>query len=79
MPKAIPYHELQKLTREQLVAMYDEMALSSPGIHIGLDFVKHEIWRRDQEAQTRTMLRLTWVITVLTAANVVAVLVALAG
>lgn len=74
MTQATTYRELRKLTTDALIAMYDQIATSRP-VHVGLDFVLQEIWRRDQEKQTRTMVLLTWVIAFLTAVN--AVLVAL--
>lgn len=72
MSMATNYGELRKLTIDELVTRYDQIAKNTV---LGLDFYRQEIWRRDQEKQTRTMVILTWVIAFLTAVN--AVLVAL--
>jgi len=74
MSMATKYSELRAMTTEELVRRYDELATH---VDLGLDFYRQEIWRRDQERQTQTMLTLTWVIAALTLVNTIAVVVAL--
>jgi hypothetical protein len=75
------YAKLRRLSREELIELHDmEAAFAQSGVSYYLD----EIWRRDTEEQTKTMVSLTkrmgWIaalILVLTATNVVAVLITL--
>lgn len=55
--------ELQEMPDEELVQHYDHAA----GLTVlGLGFFREELSRRATERQTRTMLRLTWVLVVMT-------------
>ena len=66
------FSELEGMTREELVDRYDRM---STNVSLGLDFVRQEIARRDQDAATRLMLSLTnriwWATAVVTVATLV--------
>jgi hypothetical protein len=75
------YQELRKLNRDELIVRYDALAANTV---VGLDFYREEIARRTHDEQTAEMLsltravwRLTWLITILTIANVVAVILPL--
>ncbi len=71
------YSELSATSKKDLIAEYDRTAQST---QIGLSFLRDELARRALEAESATMLkltvsmrRMTVVITVLTATNVLAV------
>ena len=73
------YAEMSKLSKEDLISLYDQEAQST---HVGLEFIKQEIWRRDSDRLNRSMermtnriQRLTIIITILTVVNVAAVLI----
>lgn len=75
------YESLHRLSRAELVAMYDKQA---PSVLAGVDFFLTEIARRDQAEQTAEVVRLTRqikvmtvVVTVFTIINVVAFVVSL--
>lgn len=75
MPNFNSYAKLRALTLEQLVELYDSRAQHAD---VGIAFVREEISRRETERQTaaitqmtKTMRDLTWIITALTAVNVV--------
>lgn len=55
--------ELRKMPDEELVQHYDKAAGSTV---LGLNFFREELSRRVTERQTRMMLRLTWVLAVMT-------------
>ena len=78
MPSATTLSELRALSREELVQLYDQ---TSTNVVVGLDFLREEIARREVDAQTaeivkmtRHMRNLTYVITALTLLNVLALL-----
>jgi hypothetical protein len=58
---------LQSLTDEELVAQHDQLAASTS---VGISYYLAEIERRRSDRQQQQMLRLTWVVTVLTVVNV---------
>ena len=66
------FAQLEGMTREQLVELYDSM---SQNVAIGLDFVRLEIARRDQDAANGRMLLLTnriwWLTAIVTVATLV--------
>ena len=71
------YKKLREMSIDDLVKLYDRTAISSD---VGVAFIREEIARREAEKQTREIMRatktmrtLTWVITGLTAVNVVLV------
>lgn len=70
------FEELQAMTKEQLIALYNR---KSPSVQTGLGFVRDEIARREADelngrmlALTKQMRDMTTAISVLTVANVVA-------
>jgi hypothetical protein len=67
--------ELRSLSDEELVEQHDKLAATTS---VGISYYLDEIERRRIERQQQQMLRLTWVVTVLTVVNVVAVIVSLA-
>lgn len=73
------YDKLEDMSRDDLMVAYNGLARSTQP---GLNFYREELWRRDlaeiQRASgeaAKTTERLTWVILVLTLANVVLVAV----
>jgi hypothetical protein len=75
VPTFNSYAKLRGLSTEQLVELYDQRAQHAD---VGVAFVREEIARREAEKQTAaiaemtaTMRNLTWVITALTAVNVI--------
>jgi hypothetical protein len=65
------YTELRACSVNDLQASYDRIA---PNVVESLAFFRDEILRREVEAQTDTMRRLTWAITFMTLVNTGAVL-----
>ena len=72
------YAEISRLSKEDLIALYDQKAQST---QVGLEFVKQEIWRRDSDRLNRNIERMTYrihwltiIMTILTVINVAAVL-----
>ncbi len=61
--------ELRNISTEDLVKRHDHAAENTV---VGVDYYLDELSRRDQEAQTRAMLRLTWLIAGMTGVMVVA-------
>ena len=64
------FEELRELSREELIALYDQEAKHVP---LNLNLIKEEIWRRDADESnqrlkqmTSQMRWLTWVITIFT-------------
>lgn len=57
------YAELRGLTMDQLVELYDQ---NTEHVIIGLDYLRQELALREQEAQTGTIVRLTWAIAAMT-------------
>lgn len=81
MARVGTYDELRNKSDEELILLFDA---TTKNTEVGLGFLKDELARRESERQYERMLSLTWqmrwmtiVITVLTAVNVIAVLVAL--
>jgi hypothetical protein len=64
------FSELEKMSDEELRRKHDEIAAHT---QVGLAWYRDEIARRQLAGLTKTLVRLTWVITVLTTANVVLV------
>jgi len=64
--------ELRSLSDEELIEQHDKLAESTM---VGVNYYLAEIERRRIDRQQRQMLRLTWVVTVLTVVNVAAVVV----
>jgi len=64
--------ELRALSDEQLIEQHDQLAKNTV---VGISYYLSELERRQVERQGRLMLRLTWVVTVLTVINVAAVVV----
>ena len=70
---------LRELTDDELISLHDGVAIHTA---VGLTYYLDEIYRRDQDKQTKIMLHytkqmlgLTVVVTVLTVINVIAVIV----
>lgn len=68
--------ELRALNDDRLIEEHDRAAKNT---FVGVDYFLHELERRDRDRHdqgmlevTRTMKRLTWMITALTAVNVIA-------
>jgi hypothetical protein len=74
MPAAKTIAELRELSDEQLIEEHD---LAATNTIVGISYYLDEIERRQVDRQQRQMLRLTWVVTLLTVVNVVAVVVSL--
>jgi hypothetical protein len=64
--------DLRALSDEQLIEQHDQLAKNTI---VGISYYLSELERRPVERQGRLMLRLTWVVTVLTVINVAAVVV----
>ena len=81
MAMAFKFADLEQMSRDDLVALYDK---ETANVVTGLDFIRSEIFRRDTAEANKVMLALTkkiaWltaVVTVLTIVNVVVLVVAL--
>ncbi len=61
--------QLRNLREEELVRLHDQRAKRT---EVGTAHYLQELARRDSQELNRTMVRLTWVITFLTAVNVAA-------
>ena len=72
MPSAKTIAELRELSDEQLIEEHDR---ATANVVVGISYYLDEIHRREVDRQQRQMLRLTWVVTVLTVINVAAVVV----
>lgn len=57
------YRELRGMSETELVELYDR---KRQNVSIGLNFVRQELALRQQERQSRTIVRLTWIIAALT-------------
>jgi len=66
--------ELEQLSDAELVEHHDEIA---DGTVVGISYYLAELQRRQADRQARQMLRLTWVVTILTVVNVAAVVYSL--
>ena len=69
---ALKLQELRNTSIERLVELYDHFSSSWDG---GAEYYLGEIHRRDQDKQTRTMLRLTIWITIMTGIMTLATIV----
>jgi hypothetical protein len=67
--------ELRSLSDDELIRQHDMLTATTTA---GTGYYLDELHRREVVRQGRLMLRLTWVVTALTAVNVVAVVVSLA-
>jgi hypothetical protein len=76
MSHAKTISELQSLSDEKLVEQHDALAANTV---VGISYYLEELARRRGDKQARLMIRLTWIIAILTAINVVAVIADLAG
>jgi len=63
--------ELEGTSDEELRRVYNEIAKDTV---LGLGWYREEIHRRRSDAQTQTLIRISWFIAALTAANVVLVI-----
>jgi hypothetical protein len=68
---------LRVMTDAEIVAAHDGL-LETGRYPIGVDYYLTELARREADRQTRTIVRLTRVITALTVVNVVAVIYSIA-
>ncbi len=66
------FAELQAMSREKLVDLYDSNA---PDVRLGLNFIREEIFRREAEESTARMLAMTrniwWCTGIVTVATLV--------
>lgn len=60
---SMKYNDLIKMSEEELIRAYDQTAEHTS---VGLNYYSAEIVRRSNEKMNRTMVRLTWVITIMT-------------
>jgi hypothetical protein len=67
---------LREMSDEELVTAHDSLLTVRA---VGIDYYLAELARREADRQTRTMVWLTWTITVLTMANVAAVVYSIAS
>jgi len=61
------YEEMTGMSDADLISAYDDTARNTV---VGLEWYRFELWRREARRQTKAVIWLTVVITVLTAANV---------
>jgi hypothetical protein len=61
------YEQLTEMSDADLIAAYND---ESQNAIVGLEWYRFELWRREAAKQTRAVIWLTGVMTVLTAANV---------
>ena len=61
------YEQLTGMSDADLIAAYND---ESQNVIVGLEWYRFELWRREAAKQTRAVIWLTGVMTVLTAANV---------
>jgi hypothetical protein len=69
------YEQLTGMSKADLIAAYNE---ESPNVMVGLEWFRFELWRREASTQTRTVIWLTGVMTLLTVANVALAIAVLA-
>jgi|GEM_PF-3604552 len=71
-PYAAPdFSRLRELSDDDIVERIDSLIRQPGGVVVGIAFWLDELARRNAEQQTATIRRLTWVIALLTLANVV--------
>jgi hypothetical protein len=61
------YEQLTEMSDADLITAYND---ESQNAIVGLEWYRFELWRREAAKQTRAVIWLTGVMTVLTAANV---------
>lgn len=61
------YEELTGMSKGDLITAYND---STRNVVIGLEWYRFELWRREAARQTKAVIWLTGVMTLLTAANV---------
>jgi hypothetical protein len=61
------WEELTGMSKADLITAYND---SSPNVMVGLEWFRFELWRREAASQTKAVIWLTGVMTLLTAANV---------
>jgi hypothetical protein len=64
--------QLEGMSDDELRATYNAM---TPNVNVGLDWYREEFTRRRAERQAERLILITWIIAILTAVNVAAVLV----
>lgn len=69
------YEELTGMSKADLIAAYNE---TTRNVFVGLEWYRFELWRREAASQTKAVIWLTGVMTVLTAANVAVAVAVLA-
>ena len=76
MGRAMSIAELRRLSDSDLIAQHDSVAQTT---EVGVAYYLNEMMRRDSARREALLLRLTWAIFLLTAVNVAAVIISLAG
>jgi hypothetical protein len=66
--------ELRSLSDDELIKQHDYLALRTG---VGIDYYLSELERRQVDRRSALLVRLTWIITVLTVVNVLAVAISL--
>lgn len=69
---SLPYKELQKLSDEQLIDLYDKCAKNTV---VGLQHYEDELVRRQNERSNKIMVNCTIAITIMTAIMLLATIV----
>ena len=69
------YEDLTGMSKADLITAYND---ASPNVMVGLEWYRFELWRREAASQKKAVTWLTFVMTLLTAANVILALVVLA-
>lgn len=69
---SLPYKELQKLSDEQLIDLYDKCAKNTV---VGLQYYVDELVRRQNERSNKIMVNCTVAITIMTAIMLLATIV----
>jgi hypothetical protein len=69
------YEQLIGMSKGDLIAAYDE---ETPNVMVGLEWYRFELWRREASEQTKAVIWLTGVMTLLTAVNAALALAVLA-
>ncbi len=58
--------ELRQMSDEDLVRAHDQLIKGSGQVHVGINYYREEISRRESVNQGRRLERLTWAIVILT-------------
>ncbi len=69
---SLPYKELQKLSDEELIELYDKCAKNTV---VGLSYYENEIVRRQNEKSNNIMVKCTVAITIMTAIMLLATII----